>query len=352
MNDIEKLLISDAMYKKKIGRNIKHRASRRGYIKGGVKTQSDYLTRKQKLELNGEIKVSNVYKDINNIPSYKEFGTKDYALRKSILENARKYHKNTDISKKMEISMGTLYRLYTDYNIVHDKGRYKISKKELGNYLLPDKERMLLTRGVTDIIKKLTLSSVEKGKVYVNLRVNGVTTKEIANLMDCTTSTVSLYSNDYFRLYDKGTDASVDVRKIFTKVVKLYNIKLQVKLYKDDPIELDGYSKRLAISNNADDFALETRDCKMQDTDDKNKDNINEDIDTVAANELKSEIERLKEELNEKQKEIDSYRNKKGTYVSLVGEYSFDDLSDRIIAVTSTIQGGKTYKINLTIEEL
>lgn len=345
MNEIEKLLINDNVYKKRIGNNVKRRASRRGYIKGGIRTQSDYLTKKEKLELNGDVKVSNVYEDIKNIPTYNEFREKDYALRKSILENAKKFHKTKDIAKQMGISASTLYNILSDYNITSGtgNGRYKVTKKELGNYLLPDEERSLLLRGVLDIAKKLCLDTLQKGKIYVNLRVNGVKTQDIANIMKCTNSTVSLYSNDYFRAHDKGIQVDVNVRDIFTKVVKLYNIKYQVRLYKDQPIELNGGNERVVIYDNLDDINIEPAP-KFKDT--------KENIDEIIADELKQEIERLKVQLEAKERQIQSYERKTGTYVSLSGEYTSDELEDRIIAATSIIQNQKTYKINLTLEEV
>ena len=66
--DIEKIFRQDSIGKKRIGINVTKRASRRGYVRGGVRTQSDFLTAKQKRALNGEVKImDNIYKDINKL---------------------------------------------------------------------------------------------------------------------------------------------------------------------------------------------------------------------------------------------------------------------------------------------
>ncbi len=113
----EKIFQMDIMDKKRTARGIYNRASRKGYIKGGVKTQSDFLSNKEKKLLNGEIIVTNKYDDIKNLPTWQELKNMEHSSQKKILEIAKEKHKISTLKKHWNISSGALYNLLGKYNI-------------------------------------------------------------------------------------------------------------------------------------------------------------------------------------------------------------------------------------------
>ena len=127
-NEYEQEFYNDVRDKKRTATGVYHRASRRGYV-GAVKTQSDFLTAKEKKKLNGMVKVYNMYdkySDVNNLPKKREFmqmSKENPTELKKILEVARKHNNTAAIFKAVGISNGTLYNVYDKIGIAYNKGR-------------------------------------------------------------------------------------------------------------------------------------------------------------------------------------------------------------------------------------
>ena len=66
INYYEKMFEKDSREKKRIARGASARASRKKGFKGGVKTPSDFMTKKQIREMSGKVKVSNIYDKYKN----------------------------------------------------------------------------------------------------------------------------------------------------------------------------------------------------------------------------------------------------------------------------------------------
>jgi hypothetical protein len=109
-NDVERLLREDARDKKRTGNGVFSRASRRGYT-GAIRTTVDYLKGKEKKQYmgNGEVKMYNIYDDINNIPSAREIMKMDFETAKKILEQARARHNVKDLRDHWKISSKVMY---------------------------------------------------------------------------------------------------------------------------------------------------------------------------------------------------------------------------------------------------
>lgn len=117
IENIERIFNSDVREKRRAATGVHHRASRRGYIRGGVKTQSDFLTAKQKRELNGEIRVSNKYDNLENVPQLRDLDQRPREEAKMILTYVRNVHKQKDIAKHFGISTGTLPYWYEKFGL-------------------------------------------------------------------------------------------------------------------------------------------------------------------------------------------------------------------------------------------
>lgn len=129
--DIEKIFRQDSIGKKRIGINVTKRASRRGYIRGEVRTQSDFLTAKQKRALNGEVKiVDNIYKDINKVPSWKEILEMDEEKQYKLMKTLRGLHSSNSLRLYFGIGTGTLYNKFTDLGLHQQKGEVKKMAKK------------------------------------------------------------------------------------------------------------------------------------------------------------------------------------------------------------------------------
>jgi hypothetical protein len=118
-NDIEYMLKQDAREKKKTGSGVFSRASRRGYT-GAVRTHVDYLKGKAKKEYmkNGEIKVSNIYDDINNVPSVEKIREMEHNTARNIILAAKSKHGMKELVKHWGFSDNYLYtKFFPEYEI-------------------------------------------------------------------------------------------------------------------------------------------------------------------------------------------------------------------------------------------
>lgn len=111
-SEVEQLLIEDSIEKKKTGRGIYGRASRLGFIKGGVKTQYDFMGRKEKKLLNGDVKVYNLYEKIENLPTYEQMKTMDVDKARQIIEYVKKNNSQRAIAKAWGITQSTVSLFY------------------------------------------------------------------------------------------------------------------------------------------------------------------------------------------------------------------------------------------------
>jgi hypothetical protein len=137
-NDVKRIFSDDSRQKKRIGIGIHARASRRGYIRGGIRTQYDFLTSKQKKLLNGEVRISNMYeqyKNLENCDLNEILATKTKVEIKGILNTIRENNTCKDICSALHISNGKLYSLYKKYEIHTEK---KPRKKKTDAIGLPD----------------------------------------------------------------------------------------------------------------------------------------------------------------------------------------------------------------------
>lgn len=117
MDEIEIIFISDCREKKRIASNIHKRASRLGFIRGGVRTQYDYMSSKERKKLNGVVKVSNMYENPSNLPSYKELVSMEFDDAKRILGIAKSKFTNNQLIKHWSISTGKLYNTFEKYGL-------------------------------------------------------------------------------------------------------------------------------------------------------------------------------------------------------------------------------------------
>lgn|GEM_PF-767899 len=129
--DIERIFNQEVRDKKRTASGVYHRASRRGLV-GTVRTQVDYLKGKaKKLYMgNGDIKVSNMYDTLENIPSLDELKKMDFDAARNIIGKAKKGFRIKELVKHWGVSDYTLYnKVFTHYKIEYEKKPKKILPK-------------------------------------------------------------------------------------------------------------------------------------------------------------------------------------------------------------------------------
>ena len=197
--NIEKIFNQDSRGKKRIGANVSKRASRRGYIRGGIRTQSDFLTPKQKRALNGEVKiVGNIYEDINKVPSWNEILKMEEQKQYELMKTLKSLHSSNALRLYFKIGTGTLYKLYENLGIHKPRGgRKPMTKKKLESKVYTDisqvpsfQEFLDMDRGTRiELLKQLRKdTSMEKlrkhwkisqGKLYKYLYDYGIVVRAV-----------------------------------------------------------------------------------------------------------------------------------------------------------------------------
>ena len=131
INYYEKLFEKDSREKKRIARGASARASRKKGFKGGVRTPSDFMTKKQIREMSGKVKVSNIYdkyKNLENLPDKQTMlqmskNPDTIEELRMILETAKTVHSSHTIAKYIKMSPGTLYCIYDRVGVAYNKSK-------------------------------------------------------------------------------------------------------------------------------------------------------------------------------------------------------------------------------------
>lgn len=145
MTNIERLLKEDSREKKKIGRGVFNRASRKGFIKGGVKTPYDYMNRYERNQLNSEEEVYNMYKEV--IP-YEDFKKLDDEDKARVYDEYRKRFTPADLAEKWGVKRQVIY----DWkNKLKTKKTQKINKG-----VEPVSKEVITFKSITELHGKLT----------------------------------------------------------------------------------------------------------------------------------------------------------------------------------------------------
>ena len=138
INYYEKLFEKDSREKKRIARGASARASRKKGFKGGVKTPSDFMTKKQIREMSGKVKVSNIYdkyKNLENLPDKQTMlqmskNPDTIEELRMILETAKTVHSSHTIAKYIKMSSGTLYCIYERVGVAYNKSK-RVTKQKV-----------------------------------------------------------------------------------------------------------------------------------------------------------------------------------------------------------------------------
>lgn len=185
--NITKMFYDDVKEKKRTGYGIYKRASRRGYV-GTVRTDVDYLKGKEKKDYmqGSEVKVSNLYENIENVPSPDQLKLMDYEQAKSILEQAKKHHKAGELEKHWGKSQGYWAYMRKKYDITTTRSRtYNTKKKKKQE--VPKQEVATVPaksneQTIKDIVREVVREEVERIQEQKDPRQSIDKNKSILNL--------------------------------------------------------------------------------------------------------------------------------------------------------------------------
>ena len=138
INYYEKMFEKDSREKKRIARGASARASKKKGFKGGVRTPSDFMTKKQIREMSGKVKVSNIYdkyKNLENLPDKQTMlqmskNPDTIEELRMILETAKTVHSSHNIAKYIKMSSGTLYCIYDRVGVAYNKSN-RVTKQKV-----------------------------------------------------------------------------------------------------------------------------------------------------------------------------------------------------------------------------
>lgn len=174
--EIEREFRYDIIQKRRAGSGSFHKRGKgvKHGFNGALKTPYHYMTAKERKQLNGEVLVSNVYKSLMGL---KELERYSEDMQKNIVNEWRKYHKNTEIYEALGITKDEYYDYLYLLGILDspsrsDRGAKRGPRKPVATVedlkgitlndikLIPDLEKRLAT--YDDITKKFNLESVAK----------------------------------------------------------------------------------------------------------------------------------------------------------------------------------------------
>lgn len=144
-DNINLLFIQDCQEKKKIGRNIKARASRKGN-KGKIMFYSDIIKGKKKKEYikSSEIISWNMYDDLNNLSNFKRFQQINSSERKFVLYKYLEKHSVQSIAQHWNITTKECKKIIKELEVIRNMTTEKITKEDVPtyeNFKLLDKEQ-------------------------------------------------------------------------------------------------------------------------------------------------------------------------------------------------------------------
>ena len=238
-NEIEKMLKKDSSNMKSIGRGVFKRASRKGFIRGGVKTPYDYMTAKQKRELNGEVKVYMLHQeDIKNVKPMNEILEMEPTARLKYFSEVMAAHTARNLCKHWKFSTSTLYNKYIP-QIGYQKnseasakkaGRKKMNKTENQN----NTKETLNKNNETSLDNKSNNDSISNTQITSSNNEKTITVEENNQpTINQTNNNKHIFSNQEFNFkgqYDSSRlDAIYNKLKFLLDNGVLYDVEISIK---------------------------------------------------------------------------------------------------------------------------
>lgn len=117
-NTIKKVYSDEIREKKQAASGCRGKKGKRGYV-GKLMFPSDFMSRKERKEYMkaSEVRVGNIYEDINKVPSFEEFQQMEFNKRKGLLVLLRELHTNRTVWEYWKIPQTRYYSLLREHGI-------------------------------------------------------------------------------------------------------------------------------------------------------------------------------------------------------------------------------------------
>ena len=218
-SEIEIMLEIENREKRRTSSGARHNSGRRGGgtrgVTGAMRFPSDLLKSSDKKAYKeytkpGGIIMSNVYDDINNVPSVAELKAKDFDASRSIVVAAKASHKIKDLISHWGVSSGGVYKVFDYYEIKYPKRPKKISNAE----------KPALSKVLEDQAKVLEEARTSKEVMY--------TPAVLVEAED--------FQLKYIKKSVKGNEAELRINNYMNILIpnKKYDIKLVIRELPDD----------------------------------------------------------------------------------------------------------------------
>lgn len=346
-NNVEFILKQDSREKKRAGIGVYKRASRLGYCRGGVRTQSDFLSKKEKDKLNGEVVVYSMYSDLKNVPNLselKELIIKDPAKAKIILEETKKNFTQNKLREHWGVSAGWLYFNYDKLDVKYEKKSKKSkAKKE------PKVKKELQRASLVDVLNRMDITDEEFAYIRKinDLPLNYTHFKMLPDFIDRLQFIIMKYCMTELALILDCTD------KQLSGIIYRNNLKTK-----------RGSAMSSVLIKEINKYRKEKKEKKEEYIQEEIKEVIQPQIQPVREEENKLDYLDLKEELDSlkailvqnkamlEQKIETKEEIKSGFQIKLVGDMEKEEIETKLLSIAGILMNDKKYKLNLTLEEI
>lgn len=322
----EKLFIQDSIDKKRIGKNVANRASRRGYIKGGIKFPSDFLSAKEKKKLNGDVKVSNMYEekygDLQKV-SLRELRRLPNDEYIKILTYLKKNNSVEDLAKQFNMQKNSIYNLYSKLGIKVKSPEGLGTSKNLSN--------VNINKSQVQIIKK-----------YLEITNSAIDYSEFSGLnLSDQKEKLGRYINLYSR---RGIAAFWGKDKshinYLVKKLDLTGVGLNTDFF----YEIVERNKHLLSNSNINEINT------IENIDDINP-NTNNENNISNNSELLEKLNLIADLLTKKEDSTDSLPQAKSSF-EMNGDFSKEELEKRLLSISYILSEESNYDVSIVIKEL
>lgn len=295
--NIERMFQIEVRDKKRTASGVYHRASRRGYIRGGMKTPSDYLSKREKNKLNGEVKVYNMfekYSVLENVPQINEIEKMSKNEKISLYKFLKREYSNSVLQQHWNISSGTLYsKIYKKYGLYEPRRSTNMPK-----------------------VNGLYKSIAEVPSI-----------KAILEMTESQRKGALIASKEQFSI--NALTKHWDISKY-----KLYNIYNKHEIIKQDIVEEPATEVITDTEINVNNVQAEV--------------SPKQDIDKDT---LRSLVEEMYDNIKQDMKQEESNTTENGFKIEMNGVYSKEEIENKLLAI-SNILNDKQYKISFSVKEI
>lgn len=229
-SQIEKMFKNDSKKMKNIGCGVYKRASRKGFLRGGMKTPYDFMSAKERRNLNGEVTTYMMFEqDINYVKNKDDFMAMDKDDRLDYFKRALAKHKVRGLCQHWKISTATLY------NKIMPEIGYKVSKKNSNTEQEFDNSTNSSEKVFVENEKTTTIDNISNSSVLnQSLPMNESHTDAIPNDNQSTVNDDQhIHSNVEFNFKgqynSKGIEAIYSKLKFLLESGTLYDIEINIK---------------------------------------------------------------------------------------------------------------------------